>query len=291
VEVARAGHANTAAVISLLWGGYNLLIGLAVITVARERPQRREASRLAREIPCGLRVGRTMIAARTFDLSETGLQLFLNPPRFLPPQVDVRLTGDDGEVTMLTGEVVRNDRVGERHAFVGIHFRRVTEEQEQSLIRQMYSSPSSWAVVPVSDTRTWPSWVWLCTASIRAFAKERALRRLAPRFTLEVPCEIVSRDHVLSGVTEDMSETGLLIRCPGLTTRLSESCVVRLTPGMDLFTLRGRVVWQRATVGGLVIGVRCEEPLSRFLITWIESVQNGSRRGQPSSFSEPTPTG
>jgi hypothetical protein len=71
-----------------------------------------------------------------------------------------------------------------------------------------------------------------------------------------------------------MSETGLLIRFPNAVGPVAERCVVRLIPGMDVYTIRGRVVWQQSRASGLYVGLRCEEPLSRFLITWIEFAQH-----------------
>jgi hypothetical protein len=68
----------------------------------------------------------------------------------------------------------------------------------------------------------------------------------------------------------------LLIRFPNAVGPVAERCVVRLIPGMDVYTIRGRVVWQQSRAGGLYVGLRCEEPLSRFLITWIEFAQQGA---------------
>jgi hypothetical protein len=127
----------------------------------------------------------------------------------------------------------------------------------------------------------WRSLVWLSTAVIRSFGKESAVRRLAPRFDLAIPCELVSRDDVISGVTEDLSETGLLIRFPNAVGPVPERCVVRLIPGMDVYTITGRVVWQQSRASGLYVGLRCEEPLSRFLITWIDFAKRAASRQHP----------
>ncbi len=290
-EIVRWGRPSTAAAISAFWAGYNLLLCVAATAAARERPQRRAALRVARDMPCELRADHAFLPARTFDVSETGMRLVLHPPRFLPALTEVRLCDDGGEVTTVQGRVVRNDRVGDRDAVVGIAWVDVTDDLARRLVRHMYSAPSSWAIAPVADTRMWRSLGWLCAASLQPFAKERPLRRLAPRFTLKIPCEIVSRDEVVSGVTEDMSETGLLIRCPDASRTVAERCVVRLTPGVDLFTVRGRVIWRTARNGELYIGILCEEHLSRFLITWIEFVQSAPNRRRPMAYSEPTLTG
>jgi hypothetical protein len=261
-EIYHEAYANPAVTVSLVWAAYNAVLCATAAMVARERPQRRTAVRLAADLPCELGADGAILSARTFDVSESGVRLFLDPPRFLPRHVDVKLMGD-GEVTVLRGTVVRNDRVGDRSSFVGIEFGELSEALRASVIRQMYCSPSTWERLRIVDTGLWRSLFWLSTAVVRSFGKERPVRRLAPRFNLEIPCEVVSRDDVVSGVTEDMSETGLLIR---------------LIPGMDVYTIRGRVVWQQSRADGLCIGFRCEEPLSRFLISWIEFAQRAASR-------------
>ncbi len=269
VELVREGHAHPALTVSLVWGLYNTVLCATAAMVARERPQRRTATRLAADLPCELGVEGEVLSARTFDVSESGVRLFLDPPRFLPRQVDVRLVGD-GEITELRGTVVRNDRVADRSSFVGIEFGELSEAKRASIIRQMYCSPLAWERVRLIDTGMWRSLGLLSTAVIRSFGKERSVRRLAPRFDLAIPCELVSRDDVISGLTEDLSETGLLIRFPNAVGPVAERCVVRLIPGMDVYTIKGRVVWQQSRASGLYVGLRCEERLSRFLITWID---------------------
>jgi c-di-GMP-binding flagellar brake protein YcgR len=269
LQLIRDGRSNPALTVSLVWGLYNSVLCVTAAMVARERPQRRTAPRLAADLPCELGVEGEVLTARTFDVSESGVRLFLDPPRFLPRQVDVRLLGD-GETTELRGTVVRNDRVADRSSFVGIEFGELNEAKRASIIRQMYCSPSSWERVRLVDTGMWRSLMWLSTAVVRSFGKERSVRRLAPRFDLAIPCELVSRDHVISGLSEDLSETGLLIRFPDAVGPVAERCVVRLIPGMDVYTIKGRVVWQQSRASGLYVGLRCEEPLSRFLISWID---------------------
>lgn len=275
-ELIREGQSNPALTVSLVWGAYNAVLCGTATMVARERPQRRTATRLAADLPCELVVDDAVLTARTFDVSESGVRLFLDPPRLLPRQVDVRLLGD-GETTELRGTVVRNDRVADRSSFVGIEFGELNEAKRASIIRHMYCSPATWERVPLMETGMWRSLLWLSTAVIRSFGKDRSVRRLAPRFDLSVPCELVSRDDVISGRTEDLSETGLLIHFPNAVGPVSERCVVRLIPGMDVYTVKGRVVWQQSRARGLYVGLRCEEPLSRFLITWIEFAQQAAQ--------------
>lgn len=278
VDLARWGYADSAVVVSLLWAGYNFVVCTTAATVARERPQRRESPRLLREISGELHADGVTIPAQVFDLSETGVRLLLDPPRGLPLSVEVHLRDDLGESTVVKGRVVRNDRVGNEQSFVGIEFQEVSDEQQQGLIRHIYCESSGWATRLPADTSVGRSLFLLGTSVIRAFERDRSIRRLAPRNPLEMPCEVVSRDAVSAGVTEDVSETGLLIRLREGTGVLPDVCAVRLIPGSDVLTLRGRIVWRSARSGTTYLGVRLEEPLSRFLITWIEFAQKSGPR-------------
>lgn len=279
VDLMRWGYGDSAVVVSLLWGAYNLVVCATAATVARERPQRRESPRLPREMSCELRADGVTMPARVFDLSESGVRLLLDPPRFLPSVVDVQLADDRGETTAVKGRVVRNDRVGDQEAaLVGIEFLDVSDGQRQGLIRQMYCEPSIWAKRAVRNTSLRYSLFWLGASVIRAFGRDQSVRRLAPRSPLDIPCEVISRDAVLAGVTEDVSETGLLIRLRDGVDPLPEVCSVRLIPGSDVLTLRGRIVWKVVRGGMLCVGVRLEEPLSRFLISWIEFARKSGPR-------------
>lgn len=272
--------ADSATVVSLLWGGYNFVVCATAALVARERPQRRESPRLLRETPCELHTGGVAMPARVFDLSETGVRLFLDQPRVLPPSVDVRFVDGLGGETTVKGRVVRNDRVAHEQSFVGIEFCDVSEQQREGLIRHIYCEPSGWATRPPVDTSLGRSLFWLGTSLIRVFERDRSFRRLGPRRLLEMPCEVVSRDTAWSGMTVDVSERGLLIQlCEG-GDGLPDVCAVRLIPGSDVFTLRGRIVSKTVKRGAMYLGVQLEEPLSRFLITWVESTQQAGHRAQ-----------
>ncbi len=135
-----------ALIINLVWALYNFFIIISAILTAYERPQLRAAPRLGRHIPCEVKVkGGPTIQASTRDLSETGLSLDLREIYSLNPEVSITLKGD-GELTRLEGVIARFDRRGtSRDPSVGVRFKNVTEEQRQSIVRQMFSSPAMWA--------------------------------------------------------------------------------------------------------------------------------------------------
>ena len=275
IDAVRTLSLSTASVVSLIWAGYSIIVCVAAASAAHERPQRRESPRLVRDIACELKVDHTMLPGRTFDLSETGIRMFLTPPRALPHELEVWIGGDGEEKVMLHGRVVRNDRVEGRESFVGIEFQNVTDSQLHGIIRHLFGSPASWSNIPTPKTTFGRSFFNIIASPIRTYSMDRALRRMTPRFALGIPCEVVAQDQVILGMTEDMSETGLLVRVTSPAS-IPARCVVRLTPGTDVFTLRCRTVWQKKKWGNLYLGLRCEEPVSRFLISWIDFVQKSA---------------
>lgn len=254
------GFNFNATLLSAIWTVYNLVILVAAIVVARERPQKRSSPRLFRQIDCELRFGDRTISGKTADLSETGLSMNLNRSVLLPPMVHVRLISDFGETTEIKGEVIRNDSPSSETgdgSGVGIRFLNVNDAQHQSLIRQMYSSPTSWERIPRPVSSTWGSFVNIATSSVRAFIKEKVLRRFSTRVRNQWPCELVAGPRVFKGVTENISNTGISVR---LTTEdvLSKEVIIRLYhEGRLVFSVRGEIIRHTKTQGqDTVYGIR-----------------------------------
>ncbi len=201
-----------AALLSGFWTIYNLIILTAAIGVARERPQKRASPRLLRRIPCELEFNDKILSGRTVDLSESGLSLAMDRSGGLPPRVHLRLIGDFGETTEVSGEVIRHDRTASGGDSIGIRFLKITEAQRQSVIRQMYSSPTSWDQTHQTTLSVWHSFADIATSSVRAFVKEKALRRTAPRLEKKMACEMILPGIVFRGVTQNLSDSGLSIR-------------------------------------------------------------------------------
>jgi len=250
-----------ATVLSALWTAYNLVILVAAIVVARERPQKRSVPRLRRRIRCELGFGDRTLLGTTSDLSETGLSLILDEPALVPPVVLVRITSEFGETTELKGEVIRNDSPAsaesDAETTIGIRFLNVSDTQHQSLIRQMYSSPTSWEEIDRPHSSTWHSFFVISTSLVRAFIKEKLLRRNSARLPKNWNCELVMGERVFKGVTEDISRTGILVR---LATREipTKEVEVRLYHGdQEIIRIRGEIVRQAGLHGlGAVYGVR-----------------------------------
>jgi cellulose synthase (UDP-forming) len=277
VEIVRWRAIDSAIVVSMLWAGYNLFVCATAAAVARERPQRRMAPRLQRDFSCELVADSAILPAQVVDLSETGVRLVHNHPRSLPESVEVRLVRAVVGQPAVMGKVVRNDMLDANRAVVGIEFRDLSERQLRDVIIQMYCDPSMWDTRRDIDTSAWRSFLLLGSSLVHAFGKDiESFRRRDPRSLLEIPCEVISRDGVLSGATENISEAGLLIRLREGSRAVPDACSVRLIPGSDVLTFQGRIVWKAPKGMPVRAGVRLDERVSPFLISWMEFTK-GSR--------------
>jgi cellulose synthase (UDP-forming) len=270
-EIFRWRALDSAIVVSMLWAGYNLLVCATAAAVARERPQRRTAPRLERDFSCQLVADSAILPAQAVDLSETGVRLVHHHPRSLPESVEVRLAAAGADQPAVRGRVVRNDVSDSNRAVVGIEFLDLSERQLRDVILQMYCDPSTWAQRPDVNTSAWRSFFLLGTSLVHAFGKDiQSLRRRDPRSQLEIPCEVIARDVVLSGATENISQAGLLIRLQEGSRTVPDVCSVRLIPGSDVLTFQGRIVWKAPKGLPVRAGVRLDERVSPFLISWME---------------------
>jgi cellulose synthase (UDP-forming) len=252
----HGGHFD-ATLLSVLWTVYNLGILMAAVVVARERPQKRMSPRLTRKIDCELIFGGRTLVGKTTDLSENGLSMILDRPVLLPPVIQVRLVSDFGEITEIKGEVIRNDSSPSGGSGVGIRFLNVGDAQRQSLIRQMYSSPTSWAEAHQGTSATWASLAYLATSSVRAFVKEKILRRLSSRIKKRMTCEVVIGERVFKGTTENISNTGLLVLLKTDEALTKEARILLYHEDRVVFSARGEIVRRIKAKGqGTIYGIR-----------------------------------
>jgi cellulose synthase (UDP-forming) len=246
-----------ATLLSVFWTLYNLVILVAAIVVARERPQKRFSPRLFRQIACELHFDGRTLSGKTTDISEAGLSMTLDRPLLLTPVSNVRLVSDFGETTEIQGEMTRNDYLPSGQVSVGIRFVNVTDAQHQSLIRQMYSSPTSWEQVHQATSTTWRSFAYLATSSIRAFITEKVLRRFSPRIRKQMACDLIVGERVFKGITQDISNTGLSVRLE-THERLPKAVTIQLYQGNRMvLNVRGEIIRLTKTMGTQVIyGIR-----------------------------------
>jgi cellulose synthase (UDP-forming) len=254
--VDRQGESG-ALIMNLTWALYNFLIIVSAILTAYERPQLRVMPRLARRIPCEVKVkeGPT-IQASTRDLSETGLSLDLREIYSLNPEVGITLKGD-GELTRLEGEIARFDRRGaSRQPSVGIRFRNVTEEQHQSIVRQMYSSPDMWAGAHSrTEAGALLSLGRIATSALRARAALQRMKRRSLRVDLTETCRVRIAGEEYSGALRDVSVDGLAVEISGPIPDAIGDATVILNGSNRQLEVPCRAVYSRGAIGGVRLGL------------------------------------
>ncbi|MFQ5579901.1 MAG: glycosyltransferase family 2 protein [Nitrospiria bacterium] len=239
------------------WAAYNVMIVASAIVVARGSLQKRRVPRLARRISCELTYSNRVFKGKTYDLSETGLSMIVDRPVSLPEQVVVCLRSDFGELTKITGRTVRNDLLTAEVSKICISFVNVSEIQHQGLIRQMYSSPSSWDGVHRSTSNTWDSFRHLAASSFVPLLKQQIIHRFSSRIRRKMACKLVVGERVYEGVTEDISTTGLSVYLETDETLSTEVIVQIFEGGSLVFSILGEIVRLKETKEkGTLCGIR-----------------------------------
>ncbi|MEO2055414.1 MAG: glycosyltransferase family 2 protein [Nitrospira sp.] len=232
---------------SLVWTAYNIMIVGSAIVVARGSLQKRRVPRLPRRISCELMYSTRTFKGTTSDLSETGLSMIVDRPVSLPEQVVVHLRSDFGELTKITGKTVRNDLLSSGVSKICVGFVNVSETQHQSLIRQMFSSPSSWEEVHQSTSNTWRSFRHLAASTFIPLLKQQIIHRFSSRIRERMVCKLVVEEQVFEGVMEDISTTGLSVHLATDETLSTEVIVQIYKGGKLVFSILGEIVRSKKT--------------------------------------------
>jgi hypothetical protein len=215
------------------------------------------APRLARRIPCEVKVkeGPT-IQASTRDLSETGLSLDLHEIYSLNPEVSITLKGD-GELTRVEGEIARFDRRGiHPEPSVGVRFKEVSEEQRQSLVRQMYSSPDMWAGAHSrTEAGALLSLGRIATSALRARAALQRMKRRSLRVDLSATCRVRIAGQEFAGALHDVSIDGLAVEMSGPLPDAIGDATVILNGSRRELEVPCRAVYSRGSIGGVKLGL------------------------------------
>jgi cellulose synthase (UDP-forming) len=256
-RLSRGEGESSALIINLTWALYNFFVIISAILTAYERPQLRGAPRLARRIPCEVKVkeGPTIQAA-TRDLSETGLSLDLHEIYSLNPEVSITLKGD-GELTRVEGEIARFDRRGMRpEPSVGVRFKEVSEEQRQSLVRQMYSSPDMWAGAHSrTEAGALLSLGRIATSALRARAALQRMKRRSLRVGLSETCRVRIAGEEFAGALHDVSIDGLSVEMSGPIPDAIGDATVILNGSRRELEVPCRAVYSRGSIGGVKLGL------------------------------------
>ncbi|MEE9231170.1 MAG: glycosyltransferase [Acidobacteriota bacterium] len=254
---------SAALIINLTWTVYNFIILIASILAAYETPQLRTTPRVERQIPCEVKLrDGDLIETQTRDLSETGLSLDLEKIYSLSPNVEVVLKGD-GEETRLRGDLTRYDRRrSAQKPSVGIRFKDLTEEQHRSIVRQMYSSPETWAHAhDRTEAGAFLSFWKILTSVPRARIIYKPMQRRSLRYGLQVDCEFRADGQTQTGRLLDMGDGGMAVELDrAIPEEIQEVSVTLLDRAGQSFEVSCTPVYQVNSPGGMKLGLRVLDP-------------------------------
>lgn len=205
---------------NIFWASYNLVLLIGAIIVAANRPQYRSSPRIFRKIRCELSlIDGTYAVGYTTNVSETGLALVVERPVPVSDVVTLRVTDTElGLNTTVTGQVVRSVIDKNENHYLGLRLINRTDIQHQSLVRHMFTAPSTWANDWMYDRKASSSFAKLLSTLFRWGATEEVpFFRVAPRFYKSLSCVLIFDNQTIVGITQEVSESGASIKTKGVT--------------------------------------------------------------------------
>jgi hypothetical protein len=140
---------------------------------------------------------------------------------------------------------------------------KVTERDREAIIRMMFGHPRTWDRPTPASADFRQSLFFLLLASLRAFFKEKILKRLSPRNDVKIPCQIVVEERLYPGTIEDISRNGArVVLTPKFLTRvsgLSEMKILRLrmqAGSGEALEIPVQMVWRQEREGQAVLGLQ-----------------------------------
>ena len=170
---------------------------------------------------------------------------------------------------------------------------KLTEQDREAIIRIMFGHPRTWERPATASADFRQSMGFLLLASLRAFFKEKILKRLSPRSGVTIPCQIVIEERLYPGTIEDISRNGArVVVSPKFLTRVagfSEMKMIRvriLAGSTEALEIPVKMVWRQEREGQAVLGLQFMEDQQEIL-PQRAFPRSPARRENPSN--EPVP--
>ena len=200
--------------INMFWAAYNVIVMVFGLLLLRQPPQRRKAPRVERAYPCRVTSPAVNIEATSMDLSETGMSFRLAAAQPVPPVFDITISSPHGRSITVPSRLVRSE-LRDREVIVAAEFADRTQEHHRRLIELMFCAPDSWdsdhGIAMDSSEH-----IRRILGSIKdLFSRRRALRRMAPRFSCDLPVVLMpSNKSAVTARAMDISHTGIGLVVP-----------------------------------------------------------------------------
>jgi cellulose synthase (UDP-forming) len=204
------------------WGLYNLVLLLGALYVAQERPQQRLYPRIARTLPCELKLlDGSLALGEVQDLSESGFSVQFKEPIPVAGTMALRVKDWElNEVSSFSVQVVRSHvhATTQSHT-LGLCLVNRTDAQHQALVRHMFGSATVWnqqrqaaQAVPWHEALL----VMLATTFRMNQSAERPFWRRTPRFGVNLTGSLLVNEQSppVPISTLELSESGVAFKAP-----------------------------------------------------------------------------
>jgi cellulose synthase (UDP-forming) len=164
---------------NLSWASLNLLLLLAGLLIAWEKPQRRAEERVRKSVPFTLQDNTFTLHGQTTDLSLTGISFITPSADPIPPSVE--LTLHDRRPITCRCRVVYHERIGRQYR-CGLTMLDVNRETRRALILNLFADANTWRDAHEDRVRSNMLMAWLFFCGIaRGFRPARRTRRRIAR--------------------------------------------------------------------------------------------------------------
>lgn len=256
----RGQPVSSHAMVNVLWAGFHGITCAWAVAVAYERPQRREAPRVALSLPANLETENQVIGATITELSETGA-LVHTPQVPIPDAVELAFAAASAAGSRLPARVEGREILGPHHLAVRLAFNGLSIEDREAVTLAMYSHPEFLTDVSRQPPGLLRNLLTFLSGPLRVFFVERALYRRYPRFIRRWPCSLVWDEGILQGRTSDVSEAGvraIFRRKP----RIDPSAVqLQMSVSGQVISFPANIRYWQRTLRGWIAGIAIEKYL------------------------------
>ncbi|MEA5594153.1 UDP-forming cellulose synthase catalytic subunit [Rivularia sp. UHCC 0363] len=212
-----------AVLVNTMWCVLNLILLIAALLVAYEKPQIRKQHRLQRCLPIKISSYDQIIVGETVNISETGVLIVLDSQLNLPDEIEIEVVGDYGAKVFLTGRVVRLFLISKTRNHLAINFENLTQLQKDQLslvlysdVKQWYSQKRKYADRPVASLG------FIATSLLRSLqdiqpTKQKQLRKQVFAFG-----ELYLDGDRFTGIITDLGVTGLRLKLDSIKAKYSD---------------------------------------------------------------------
>jgi cellulose synthase (UDP-forming) len=198
-----------AILINSIWALGNVFMLVAAACVAYEQPQQRRSPRVARDFICELASGETRAAARTLDISESGVRLAFEQPGVLPDDCQLTLGSEQGPLRVRARRRWCDGRTsGGMEA--GYEFAGLDAAGHRRLVEMIFTGERSWLSPTHPRDDPFRSLAYLVATPWRVTQRRQRARRQAPRVARPWRCALEGQE----GVCVLASPFGGLIELP-----------------------------------------------------------------------------